>query len=136
MSLTRDEAAQALGMKRREIIAVDRVDGGYAVTTHDGRRTLLDRHGAVVAAGDLLDRTGAAPAPVTPGHPEQPPQAPRQPDTTPTGVPDGNASDVMLWVGGDVERARTAAAVEQARERPRTGLMAELDKLIKAAESS
>ncbi|MEV0805738.1 hypothetical protein [Micromonospora sp. NPDC050200] len=130
MSLTRDEAAQALGMKRREILAVDRVDGGYAITTHDGQRTLVNQRGTIVATGDILDPAGAPPAPQTP-----PPADPDGSDTPPAAVPDGNAADVLAWVGGDVDRARTAASAEQGRERPRTGLLAELDKLIKAADS-
>lgn len=45
------------------------------------------------------------------------------------GVPAGGAKDVLAWVGDDPGRARQALEVEQAREKPRTTLVATLTKL-------
>ncbi|MGC5664935.1 hypothetical protein ACN261_31595 [Micromonospora sp. WMMD723] len=131
MSLNRDQAAQALGMKTREIIAVDRVDGGYTVTTHDGRRTLVNAAGSVIATGDVLNATGATPAPpVDPvGSVPSQPGTPDQPLTElEAQVPDRTVPDVLAWVGTEPDRAAAAAAVERRRDRPRTGLLDELDK--------
>ncbi|MFI6162249.1 hypothetical protein ACIA59_20185 [Micromonospora haikouensis] len=124
MSLSREQAAQALGMKVREIIAVDRVDSGYAVTTHDGQRTLVDAH------GQRVDRDAVHPAPagdpVTPATPADPatPVAPAV-----TEVPDGTADAVLKWVDGDPQRAQAALAAENAREKPRTTLVEALERL-------
>lgn len=54
------------------------------------------------------------------------------PDVDGDGVPDGSAAQVLGWVGADPDRARRALAAEQAREKPRTGLVAALGKLIPA----
>ncbi|RSD26354.1 hypothetical protein [Amycolatopsis eburnea] len=55
--------------------------------------------------------------------------------TPPAGdeVPDGNAQSVLDWVGDDEDRARRALEVEQGREKPRTGLVAELAKKVEQA---
>jgi hypothetical protein len=47
-------------------------------------------------------------------------------------VPDGTAADVLAWVGEDRGRARQALTVEQARPKPRTSLVAKLDKIAGA----
>jgi N-methylhydantoinase B/oxoprolinase/acetone carboxylase alpha subunit len=46
------------------------------------------------------------------------------------GVPDGSAAQVLEWTGADPDRAAAALAAEQAREKPRVGLVAELSKLV------
>lgn len=43
-------------------------------------------------------------------------------------VPDGSAETVLAWVGDDEDRARRALEVEQDREKPRSGLVATLQK--------
>jgi hypothetical protein len=52
------------------------------------------------------------------------------PDVDGDGVPDGTAKDVTDWVGDDPDRAVLALAFEQARDKPRTTLVAALEKLI------
>jgi hypothetical protein len=44
-------------------------------------------------------------------------------------VPDGGAKDVLAWVGDDPGRAREAADVEQARDKPRSTLLTDLAKI-------
>jgi hypothetical protein len=44
-------------------------------------------------------------------------------------VPDGTVDEVLEWVGDDPTRARRAADAEQAKDRPRTSLLAKLDKI-------
>lgn len=43
-------------------------------------------------------------------------------------VPDGTAADVLAWVGDDPTRAQTAYDVEIASEKPRTTLLADLER--------
>jgi hypothetical protein len=130
MSMTRQEAAQALGMKVREVTAVDSVDnGGHIVTTHDGQRTLITASGERVAAGDLLvaGKT-TTPQPDDDGDPAgKPARTPRRPSRggkgktdpppAPDGadgqMPDGPADAIMAWVGDDQERAAAALAAHR-----------------------
>lgn len=43
-------------------------------------------------------------------------------------VPDGTTQDVLDWVGDDSDRAQQALDAEQARDTPRTTLVAELER--------
>lgn len=47
----------------------------------------------------------------------------------PDGLPTGGAKEILTWVGDDTDRARQALAAEQAREKPRSTLVAALTKL-------
>lgn len=38
----RADLARAMGMKVREVVAYEPVDGGYLVTTHDGQKTPVE----------------------------------------------------------------------------------------------
>jgi hypothetical protein len=42
------------------------------------------------------------------------------------GVPDGNVSDILEWVGDDKDRAREALDSERGKERPRASLVKQL----------
>lgn len=42
---------------------------------------------------------------------------------------DANAADVLAWVGDDPERADEALAAEQAKDKPRSTLVKQLEKL-------
>lgn len=53
-------------------------------------------------------------------------------DITGDGVPEGSIAQILGWVGDDVDKARLALAAENAAEKPRVGLVAELTKLIPA----
>jgi hypothetical protein len=45
---------------------------------------------------------------------------------------DGTAADVLAWVGEDPDRAEEALAAEQAKDRPRSTLVKQLEKLAAA----
>jgi len=45
---------------------------------------------------------------------------------------DGTAADVLAWVGEDPERAAVALEAEQAKEKPRSTLVKQLEKLAAA----
>ena len=53
-------AAEAMGMKAREVLEVVEVEDGYVARTHDGRWTFLDSDWTV---GELLPQ-GYSPTPV------------------------------------------------------------------------
>ncbi|MEV6798533.1 hypothetical protein AB0M91_09315 [Micromonospora rifamycinica] len=140
---TRLDFAEALGMKAREIVDVERVDGGYAVTTHDGQRTMLDRDRRIVSRAALPDRVGQLPAgdldPVDVDEQPPPTSAPRgrqrgAKSTSPAKpqaaeVPAGEPVEVLTWVGDDRDRAAAALAAERGRDTPRADLVAELERL-------
>ncbi|MBC6458416.1 hypothetical protein [Actinomadura sp. HBU206391] len=118
----RADVARAMGMKPREIVDAEEADGGLVVTTHDGVKTLLTEDGEVKPY---------APSPVEVAKEklaeivDQPPATPG-PDV----VPDASAKDVLAWVGDDKERAAQALAAEEGREKPRSGLVGDLQKLV------
>jgi hypothetical protein len=45
-------------------------------------------------------------------------------------VPDGSTADVLEWVGDDQDKARRAIEAEQGKEKPRTGLLRELNEKL------
>lgn len=47
---------------------------------------------------------------------------------------DANAADVLAWVGDDPERAEEALASEQAKDKPRSTLVKQLEKLADAGD--
>lgn len=117
----RARAAERMGMKLREIVAVVDTAEGVVVTTHDGQRTLIRDDGSTVASVPEPVDT----APVAPAIPATPTGA--TPD--PNAVPDGSATDVLTWVGEDKDRAARALAIENAKDKPRSTLVASLEKV-------
>ncbi len=107
--LSREEAAQACGMKVSEVIDIQEIPGGWRVTTHDGQHVDLEDIGEPETETFHL--------------------SPRGPEN-PAGVPSGSEKDVLGWVGEDRERAQAALDLEQARETPRKGLAAKLQALV------
>jgi hypothetical protein len=51
------------------------------------------------------------------------------PDTAEGAVPDGSAKDVLDWVDNDPDKAKSAAEAERVRDKPRSTLLADLDKI-------
>jgi hypothetical protein len=45
-------------------------------------------------------------------------------------VPDGSTAEILQWVGDDHDRAQRALDKEQADDRPRTGLVGGLNKIL------
>lgn len=154
-ALTHESAAQLLGMKPREVIAVGRRETDDVVTTHDGVRTVVGDDGSLTfyAAGKTTplpsSRGPIAAAPADPLPPALPVVLPSTPDAdhpapsgdpttgglpagsdTPEPVPAGPVDAVLDWVGEDRERAQRALDAEQAAPKPRTGLTGQLEKLL------
>ncbi len=123
MTWSIDEAAKRMGMPAHEVLAVAEVGDYHVITTHDGQHTLVTEDGQTEPYnGDparLEDPRLAADA----GEGE--PSAPRPPE--------GTADEVLAWVGEDAERAAAALEAEQARAKPRSTLVAQLEKLAESA---
>lgn len=97
------------------------------------------------AVSPPAEPAASAPAPVGPEPPALPeqgqepvasaeagrlmPPSPPEPAAAGDQVPDGGAKEVMVWVDDDPQRARLALDAEQAREKPRSTLVATLTKL-------
>lgn len=59
----------------------------------------------------------------------------QEPDRPPAELNiDGTAQDVLAWVGDDPDRAGEALAAEQAKDKPRSTLVKQLEKLAGSAE--
>jgi hypothetical protein len=123
---TRAEAARQLGMKEREITAVEKTADGLVITTHDGVRTLVGTDGGfqVVSTPVVIPEDERCEACGGTGRKSESTDSPSD-----DGVPDGSADDVVKWVGEDRERAGRALAAEQARPTPRSTLVEKLERL-------
>lgn len=115
----RADVAQQMGMKSREIVAAREVDGGLAVTTHDGVTSLLTEDGKVQEY---------APPPLEVAKQELA-ELVQQPPATGSAVPEGSEKEVLDWVGEDRDRAGRALEREQGQDKPRKGLVDKLQKL-------
>ncbi len=88
----------------------------------------LARHLAANAPDESVEVLEADPEP-TP-EPEPVPEVPEDP---PAELEiDGTAVEVLAWVDEDPERAAEALAAEQAKEKPRSTLVKQLEKLAEA----
>lgn len=76
----------------------------------------------------LLDRGHIAPVDEAGEEPVEVEEPPPGGDQEP--VPDGTAAQVLEWVAGDTGRAARAMKAEAGRDKPRSGLIADLGKLV------
>ncbi|MFJ8818202.1 hypothetical protein [Amycolatopsis thermoflava] len=132
-----ERAARTLGMKPSEIAAVDERADDVIVTTHDGQQVRV-WFGAV---GPCVEPYTAPAAPATEtastaadeGDDAKEPEVVTPAGADPEEVPDGTAADVLAWVNEQPEsapeRARRALEAENGKEKPRSGLVAQLEKL-------
>lgn len=135
---------QVLGMKPSEIVAAADISdpdaAALVVETHDGKRVLLTPDDDDGATYTVTPWDGSMPgAPVLDGEAvlvgEAGPELVFRTDDGAVDlseVPDGSAEVVLAWVGEDKNRAARALAAEQAREKPRSGVVGPLDKLAQA----
>lgn len=113
-----------------------RFHGGVADVTGRGAIAYLQspwmqRRGVRLATVAEQDAPVPGESIAEPAPPAAEPQLPQEPAPEPPtdAVPDGTAADVLTWVDDDPDRARQALDAEQAREKPRTSLVAKLAKL-------
>lgn len=81
-----------------------------------------DRVADVIANGLVTETDG----------PDEPAGDESDPESDPDQVPDGTADEVLAWVGEDKDRAERALVTENAREKPRSTLVTQLQKLALA----
>nr|BFE85820.1 hypothetical protein GCM10020093_084210 [Planobispora longispora] len=120
--MTREQAAERLGMKPSEILDVQSKDGNHLITTHDGQRVEVTKDGEVrpydadqdlgAWEREINANVGAAEASGQPIRPEM----------TARDVPTGSPEEVLAWVGTDRDRA--ALAIETLKQRG--GVQAEI----------
>ncbi len=155
MTWSHDEAAKKMGMAPHEILAVAEVGDVHVVTTHDGQHTVVTDDGEVqlltaaqadaafgyADGADEGDEGGGEPPtegegddggePPTEGEGDdggEPPAGGE--DGTPVDeLPDGDAKQILAWVGEDADRAAQALEHEAAKEKPRSTLIAALQKV-------
>lgn len=113
--------ARRLGMKPREVLAAEDVDGvGLVVTTHDQTRWVLTDDGV---------EPYAAPA-AAPVEDIEDVELPAQDSDE---VMPARVDDILAWVGRDPEpptRASLALDAEQSASKPRPSLVDALKKLV------
>lgn len=68
----------------------------------------------------------------TPEPTPTPESAPTPEESISSAVPVGTAKEILEWVGGDAERALEAIESEEAAEKPRKVLLADLEKIVNA----
>lgn len=125
--LTHEQAAKQMGMAVREIIKVVALGDGHVVETHDGvHMLLLPGEKPVRYTGPLA----VTPVEAVDDEPSTPDDGKRVNEGQAAAVPDGTVEQVLEWVGDDLDRAIAACEVEQARPKPRAGLMAALEKVV------
>lgn len=58
------------------------------------------------------------------------------PDADPNAVPAGTVPEVLTWVGDDKEKAQKALDAENENDKPRKGLVSELDAILAKEDES
>lgn len=105
------EAAHMLGVAESEVVAV-KAEAGWWHALHHDMASHVETWRKV------------------PGEPAMPDDDPVSDPADSEAVPDGPAKDVLAWVGDDSDRAVAALEVEEARDQPRTTLVAALEKVV------
>lgn len=82
-----------------------------------------------IASGQVVPKTNEDRLKLN-GEPEEEETPVEIPDVISGDVPDGTISDVLEWVGDDIDRAVDALTVEQAADNPRSTLIASLSDII------
>lgn len=145
--MDKTEVLVRMGVAPAEVLDVEDSPAGPIVTTHDRQRYILideaspdadGKHGVMYLVAPHERYVGTFPVYAQPGAVPTDPEAPSEEteeteeptkvgDVDGDGVPDGNAAEIRDWVGEDRARAESALAAEQAREAPRTTLVAWLE---------
>jgi hypothetical protein len=130
--MTRFEAARALGVAPSEVRDVEETQDGARVRMTNGAVRLVTPGDGVFACDDHPAsahlRRWQEPEPLE--ETEEPVKVEDETtDPTEGEVPDGTVEQVLGWVGDDQARAAQALTAEQARDRPRSTLVARLEEL-------
>lgn len=145
-----EDAARVMGMAPSEVLAVAEVGEYLVITTTDGQHTRVSDEGeaqlltaAQAAQLGIGQKTGAPvddvdpDSPVEGADPAAAAEGAGQELETPGGeqpdeVPDVSKDELLAWVGEDTDRAARALAAENARDKPRSTVVAELEKVAQA----
>ncbi|MDF2968369.1 MAG: hypothetical protein K0Q93_2147 [Nocardioidaceae bacterium] len=146
----REQVAQALGAKDREIVEIQYTSelSGYLVTLHDDSVLLVTDEGSViypVPTRTIIGEHGPElwfPDEAVNGETSPPADLDAALMLSPADsvqaavlsaadiVPVGTVEVVLAWVGEDQDRARRALAAENERDKPRAGVTAVLQLLV------
>lgn len=123
--MDRLEAAQRLGVAEYTVVGLEVVDGWWTASVRDAaNHEVIDRVVPGVPREKATGGIAAASGAYSVGE-----DGPETIDVE-VFVPGGSVADVMDWVGDDVERAQAALDVEQAKDKPRSTLVAQLEGLL------
>lgn len=135
--MDRAEAARRLSVAEHEIVDVRPADGWWEALHHDmasHEETWRPVPGRPLASGGIVTSSGlylvGEQGPEDVEQPERDSGVEGSPESGFGEVPDGPAKDVLAWVGDDSDRAVAALEAEEARDQPRTTLVAALEKVI------
>lgn len=123
------EAAHRLGVAEAEVVDV-RAHAGWWEARHHDMASHEEAWRPVPGAPEQTPE----PAPDAEGSSgagagqEDDPDGPGV-DTDGDGVPEGSAQQILAWVGDNRDRAAQALAAEEQRDKPRTTLVAALEKV-------
>jgi hypothetical protein len=137
--MERGDVARLLSVADADVESFEETTYGLLVTVRDGGRRVVTKDGLFACDGHPAN----AQLRRWPGHlvgeagPElvlppvgEPVSSVETSEPLPEAVPEGSAEVVLSWVDGDPERALAAWEAEQARDKPRTTLLAALEKLV------
>lgn len=125
--MERGDVARLLSIADADVESFEENDLGLFVDVRDGGRRVVTKDGLFACddhpAGAQLRQWVPVAKPVVV---DEPAEVTAEPEA----VPDGTAEAVLSWVDDDPERALAAWEAEQARDKPRTTLLAALEKLV------
>jgi hypothetical protein len=131
------EAARTLGVAEGEVIDIKAQAGWWHALHHDmasheetWRPVALTQDEAAALTTKLLV-DGELRIDLGPAQPEPDPVAEGSAESgSGDQVPDGTIAEVLDWVGDDSDRAVAALEAEEARDQPRSTLVAALEKVV------
>lgn len=137
--MDRAEAARQLSVAEHEIVDVRPADGWWEALHHDmssheeawrrvpGTPKYVGEQGPELIDAETVANIGNA---LASEQPERDSGVEGSPESGFGEVPDGTVAAVLDWVGDDSDRAVAAIEAEEARDQPRTTLVAALEKVV------
>lgn len=142
--LSNQEAARILGVAEWEVLDTRLDDTGWSALVHDSAShedtwRIVQRYaagGVIHSGGRYLIRGEHGPEEFVPladiaekNRADLKELAEEFDQKADDAVPEGTAAEVLAWVGDDPERAGAALVAESTRDKPRSTLIAALEKL-------